>query len=97
MKRYKTEEEDKIFSHDRSKFDELFGRGNYRELALTNTQTLDWTALHGKILSYSYSPLPGHPLYEPMVNELHRYFTENQVDGVVSFEYSVTVFVGKNK
>ncbi len=95
MRSYRIEAEPPEYSHDPSKYDRFFGKGNYRELDFIHTQILDWNALHGRILSMSYSPLPGHPLYHLMVQDLRKLFEELQRDGVMTIEMRAKVCVGK--
>jgi ubiquinone/menaquinone biosynthesis C-methylase UbiE len=73
----------------------FFEKGTLREARFTNSQLFDFDGLRGRLLSSSYSPLPGHPNYEPMLDELRSLFERNQVNGRVPFDYVTQVFWGE--
>jgi SAM-dependent methyltransferase len=58
-------------------------------------QDFDYPALQGRLLSSSYTPQPGDPTYEPMLDELRRLFDEHQLAGHVAFEYNTLVYYGR--
>jgi len=58
-------------------------------------QLLDLDGLFGRVMSSSYSPLPGHPNYEPMREALRDLFEATQRDGVVSFDYETEIYWGE--
>jgi hypothetical protein len=58
-------------------------------------QELDYAALEGRLLSSSYTPLPDHANYEPMLRELRRIFDSHQVNDSVSLEYNTLVYYGQ--
>ncbi|MHB9000676.1 MAG: SAM-dependent methyltransferase, partial [Thermoanaerobaculia bacterium] len=60
-------------------------------------QLLDRDGLRGRLLSSSYTPGKGHPNHEPMLAELSRIFDTYAEDGVVRFEYTTQVFIGRLK
>ncbi|WP_028610263.1 class I SAM-dependent methyltransferase [Paenibacillus harenae] len=51
--------------------------------------------LSGRMLSSSYTPLMGHPDYEPMMEELRGVFNRNQENGNVSLEYETELYWGE--
>ncbi|WP_189014169.1 class I SAM-dependent methyltransferase [Paenibacillus marchantiophytorum] len=59
------------------------------------SQALDAAALEGRLLSSSYSPLPGHANYEPMIAELKLIYERTNQDGVVHFDYETLVYWGE--
>jgi SAM-dependent methyltransferase len=59
-----------------------------------NGQRFDFDGLRGRLLSSSYSPVPGHPNYEPMMRELQTIFEQTQEEGTVSIDYETEVFWG---
>ena len=58
-----------------------------------NSQELDWKGVEGRLLSSSYAPLPGHPNYRPLLNELRHLFDRHQVDGRVAILYTTEVYL----
>jgi hypothetical protein len=62
---------------------------------LDNKQVLDFEGVKGRLLSSSYSPLPGHPNHDPMVARLNEIFKTYQQDGVVNFLYKTHVYYGR--
>lgn len=61
----------------------------------TMEQQLDEESLAGRLLSSSYSPLPGTPKYEPMMKELRDIFKRNEENGVVVMEYVTELYAGE--
>jgi ubiquinone/menaquinone biosynthesis C-methylase UbiE len=59
-----------------------------------SAQRLDADGLRGRLLSSSYSPLPGHSNYEPMINRLQTIFEANQEDGSVTIVYDTELYWG---
>ena len=60
-----------------------------------NFQLLDYQGLVGRLLSSSYTPLPGDPRHDPMLAELRRIFDFFQSDGFVRLEYDTEVHYGQ--
>lgn len=73
----------------------FFKDGGPQEVRFTNGQSFDFEQLRGRLLSSSYSPLQGHPNYEPMMADLRNLFDRNNRDGKVVFEYETQVFWGE--
>jgi SAM-dependent methyltransferase len=74
---------------------QFFGGEEPREARFENPQRYDFEALRGRVLSSSYAPLPEHEQYEPLVDGLHDMFDSYAVDGVLTFPYQTTVYVGR--
>jgi len=73
----------------------FFGPGRFRSKTFDNRQIFDRDGLRGRLFSSSYTPEPGHPSYEPMLDELDRIFDRHQVDGQVVFQYETVVYYGQ--
>ena len=59
-----------------------------------NQQIFDFEELKGRLLSSSYAPMPDHPKYKTMINELKKIFDQNKINGKVKFEYDTEVYYG---
>ncbi|MBS1565098.1 MAG: class I SAM-dependent methyltransferase [Bacteroidetes bacterium] len=57
-----------------------------------NNQLLRFEELKGQLLSASYIPLPGHPLYEEMIASLAELFVNSQKDGVVTMAHETKLY-----
>lgn len=60
--------------------------------SFVNKQYLDFDGLKGQLLSKSYTPLPGHPLYDEMITELIHLFVTYNEHGKVKIEYETLVY-----
>lgn len=72
----------------------FFGPGGFREANFPNRQSFDFDGLHGRLLSSSYAPPPGHPRHEPMMKALRDLYDRFQSAGRVEFLYRTNVYVG---
>lgn len=66
-----------------------------QEARFVNRTRLDFEELRGRLLSSSYSPMPGHPNHEPMLKELEALFERCQSDGKVDFDYVAEIYWGE--
>ena len=73
----------------------LFGGRTYRSQSFRNEQQFDYVALKGRLLSSSYTPLPGEPTHEPMLNRLQEIFDKFAENGKVNFLYNTELIFGK--
>lgn len=73
----------------------FFRLGRIQEARFPNQQWFDFEGLSGRLLSSSYSPIPGDPNYEPMMSELRSLFDRSQQNGEISFDYETQVFWGE--
>ena len=72
-----------------------FFQGNYREATFSNTQSLDYEGLKGRILSSSYIPAESHPRFSEMMKELKQLFTKHQKSDTIEIIYDTKVYYGK--
>jgi ubiquinone/menaquinone biosynthesis C-methylase UbiE len=59
-----------------------------------NRQIFDFDELQGRLLSSSYTPEPGHPNYQRMLDTLRVIFDKHQIDGRVEFTYTTVLYFG---
>jgi len=69
--------------------------GDYKAVKLTNSQETDYEGLIGRLMSASYAPLRGEPLFGEMLGKVSELFKRHQVNGVVKFEYETEVYAGQ--
>lgn len=58
-------------------------------------QLLDFEGLCGRVMSSSYTPMPEHPNYRPMMEELRKLFNRYEKNGKVTFIYETELFWGE--
>ncbi|WP_166246437.1 class I SAM-dependent methyltransferase [Paenibacillus turpanensis] len=73
----------------------FFKEGLMHEMRFGLSQEFDFDGLSGRLLSSSYSPVPGHPNYNPMMTELRNLFDRYNQDGIVLFDYETEIFWGE--
>lgn len=73
----------------------FFKEGTMHEKRFRMSQEFDFEGLKGRLLSSSYSPVPGHPNYNPMMTELRNLFNRNNQDGTILFDYETEIFWGE--
>ena len=61
----------------------------------SNSQTFDYPALRGRLLSSSYTLPEDHPDHPAMLTALKQAFDQHQDSGWVEFKYVTEVFWGK--
>lgn len=79
---------------DKSQLSAFFQEGDMHEGRFPNRQLFDFDGLSGRLRSSSYTPVPGHPNYEPMMSELRKIYERYQQDGRVSFDYETEIYWG---
>ena len=73
----------------------FFAPHGFKFKRFPNRQDFDFEALKGRVFSASYTPEPGDPKFEPMVEALNRLFNAHQQNGQVAFEYDTKVYYGQ--
>ena len=73
----------------------FFSSRSWKAAVFPNEQVFDFEGLKGRVRSSSYTPEPGHPRFEPMIEELKNVFDRHQKNGSVIFEYDTKVFYGQ--
>jgi SAM-dependent methyltransferase len=73
----------------------FFAPSPFQSAVFSYTQVFEYTALEGRLLSSSYTPLPSDPRYTPMLSELRRIFDAHKVAGHISFDYDTRMFYGQ--
>ena len=83
--------------HERTQavIDTFFAPSRHDSRTLEMRQVVDFDGLRGRLLSSSYTPPPGHPNHEPMLDELRRIFDVHQENGLVSLDYDTRVYYGR--
>jgi SAM-dependent methyltransferase len=74
---------------------DFFSPSPFRSSRLEMRQEVDYLGLEGRLLSSSYTPMPDHKNYEPMLRELRRIFDAHQDNGSVSLDYNTLVYYGR--
>lgn len=72
----------------------FFNPDTFSRQTFNNKQVFDFDGLKGRLLSSSYTPEPGHPDYQPMLDKLAAIYKEYQVAGKVDFLYDTNVYCG---
>ncbi len=78
-------------------FDRFFAPQPVLNHTFPNSQTFDFPALKGRLLSSSYCPNSGQPGYEQILSRLQEIFAAHQTEGTVSFDYDTNLFYGQIK
>jgi len=78
-------------------FAQFFEPHPVRNHTIPNSQTFDFPALKGRLLSSSYCPHQEEPGYEDIMKCLREIFERNETNGTVSFEYDTNLFYGHIK
>lgn len=72
----------------------LFGGNRYQKFVLPHAQELDAEAFWGRMISSSYTPLPGEPGHDELKERSQALFDEYATGGIVRFPYETQVFIG---
>jgi len=73
----------------------FFAPGDYKLETFQNEQVMDFEALAGRISSSSYTPEPGTPAHQKMIQSLSELFKKHARDGHVVIEYDTRMFFGR--
>lgn len=71
------------------------GKERFESKHIENWYTSDWEEIRGRILSSSYSPLPGHPHYAQMITHLRAIFDNYATNGTLHFAYDTRIYLGR--
>lgn len=80
-----------------SKIEQFFAPYPVKSHSFPNSQTFDYPALEGRLLSSSYSPNTGEPGYEQILIRLQEIFDLYQSQGTIDFDYRTTLYFGHFK
>ncbi len=73
----------------------FFAPNSMSSAVFANSQLLTLEALHGRVLSSSYMPQPGHRRYAEMSRSIADLFARNESGGHVRMEYECSVCYGQ--
>lgn len=73
----------------------FFKENTMRKAQFKMSQEFDFEGLKGRLLSSSYSPVAGHPNYNPLMTELRNVFDRNHQEGIILFDYETEIFWGE--
>src|SRR6266550_4518687 len=76
-------------------FAAFFGANGFKISTFDNFQLLDQEGLKGRVFSASYTPEPGHPNFETMLEQLLSIFRTHEKGGKVTIEYDTKVYYGQ--
>ena len=72
----------------------FFAPESFKFANFDNFQTFDFEGLKGRAFSASYTPEPGQPGFEPMLDQLLAIFSTHQKSGKVAIEYDTRIYYG---
>jgi SAM-dependent methyltransferase len=78
-----------------AEFRVLFKNGAYHRAVFSNKQIFDFNGLKGRLLSSSYTPMPGEQNHDILMTKLMKLFDKYEVNGSVSFEYETEGYIGE--
>jgi ubiquinone/menaquinone biosynthesis C-methylase UbiE len=93
--RYGSDYQQVRHEHTTDTIDAFFHPAPCRKKVFALIQEFDYAALEGRLLSSSYTPLPGHPNHTPMLEELQRIFQAHASAGKVLVPYHTRVYYGQ--
>lgn len=73
----------------------IFFQTKFREKTFSNSQTLDFAGLKGRILSSSYMPTASDSRFAGMEKELKSLFTRYQKNDTIDILYDTKIFFGQ--
>jgi SAM-dependent methyltransferase len=80
---------------DQAVIQAAFPTAAFKLRSFPTEQRFDFEGVKGRLLSSSYAPEAGRPLYKPMLAELSEIFQQYQVNGEIVFEYNTRVNYGQ--
>lgn len=73
----------------------FFAPQTFKLKEFPNRQAFDFEGFKGRVMSASYTPEPGNPRFEPMLEALLELYNSNEENGTVAFEYDTKIYFGK--
>lgn len=73
----------------------FFGAAPLQRASFPSRQQLDLAGLKARLVSSSYTPAPGQPGHDEMLETLAALFQAHQSAGLVQFDYDTLVFFGQ--
>lgn len=75
---------------------QIFYKENTMEKSVFKIEQLfDFEGLRGRVMSSSYTPMPEHPNYGPMMDELKKLFNRYEKNGKVPYTYETELYWGE--
>ena len=72
-----------------------FFRADFEEAVFSNSQTVDFDGLRGRMLSSSYIPSEENPRFAEMIKNLESLFAEHAENGKIQILYDAKIFYGR--
>lgn len=92
---YSTDYHHAVRELDDGDMEEFFSPRPYFKRTFTNSQSLDFEGLTGRVLSMSYAPAQDAPNYPRMIRDLKNLFDKYQQDGQFTIEYTTPAYYGQ--
>jgi SAM-dependent methyltransferase len=73
----------------------FFGTESYLRFTCPSHQSMDFEGLVGRMLSSSYSPKPGHPQHQPLIDGLRKLFDMYQQSGQIRLNYLTQAYAAQ--
>lgn len=73
----------------------FLGRGQVKKFVMPNSQTLDVEGLLGRLVSSSYMPPRGSPLWKGIKKDVRKVMREHGSRGAVQLKYETTLYLGR--
>ncbi|MDB5229017.1 MAG: methylase involved in ubiquinone/menaquinone biosynthesis [Bacteroidota bacterium] len=76
---------------------EFYAPHKYKKFVLDYAQQFDLDGLIGRVLSSSYMPNEDHPNFPQLKNAIVDLFNTHKQNGIVTFAYETSLFIGRLK
>ncbi|WP_457558649.1 class I SAM-dependent methyltransferase [Candidatus Harpocratesius sp.] len=80
---------------DKERIFNLIEEISLQEFHYSNTQEFDEKGFIGRVLSSSYTPLPGSAEYTPFIDALTQLFEKYQKEGKIQIHYNTHLYLGR--
>lgn len=94
MMSYGTDYQRVRYENINSEIPSFFAPQLFKLESFDNSQEFDFEGLQGRVFSSSYTPEPGDPSFNPMMEQLRKIYETHQKNGHVAFEYDTKVYYG---